>query len=48
MRDNVLIDLRNVYRTEEVVRKGFRYVSVGRPQTDVETMSDAPIAPIGV
>jgi UDPglucose 6-dehydrogenase len=29
----VLVDLRNVYRPEEVVRHGFVYESVGRPRT---------------
>jgi UDPglucose 6-dehydrogenase len=46
MRDNVLVDLRNVYRMEEVTRKGFRYVSVGRPQVSVELAGEAPIAPV--
>jgi UDPglucose 6-dehydrogenase len=31
MRMPVMVDLRNVYRPEEVVRHGFRYVGVGRP-----------------
>ncbi|MBB3933878.1 hypothetical protein GGR25_004958, partial [Kaistia hirudinis] len=30
----VLIDLRNVYRREEIARHGFRYASVGRPGED--------------
>jgi UDPglucose 6-dehydrogenase len=46
MRDNVLVDLRNVYRMEEVARKGFRYVSVGRPQVSLELAGEAPIAPV--
>ena len=29
--DRVLVDLRNVYRPEDVERRGFRYVGVGRP-----------------
>jgi UDPglucose 6-dehydrogenase len=28
----MLVDLRNVYRPEEVVRHGFIYESVGRPR----------------
>lgn len=28
----VLVDLRNVYRRDEVVRHGFTYVSIGRPE----------------
>ena len=31
----VLVDLRNVYRREEIQRHGFHYVSVGRPLEDV-------------
>jgi UDPglucose 6-dehydrogenase len=31
MRKPVLIDLRNVYRLEDMARRGFTYVSVGRP-----------------
>jgi UDPglucose 6-dehydrogenase len=27
----ILIDLRNVYRLEDMARRGFTYVSVGRP-----------------
>ena len=34
MADRVLIDLRNIYRPEEVVRQGFSYVGVGRPAVD--------------
>ncbi len=32
MRSPVLVDLRNVYRHEEVTKHGFSYVSIGRPQ----------------
>lgn len=31
MRQAVLVDLRNIYRPEDVERRGFTYVSVGRP-----------------
>jgi UDPglucose 6-dehydrogenase len=31
MKAPVLVDLRNVYRHDEVVRHGFAYTSVGRP-----------------
>jgi UDPglucose 6-dehydrogenase len=31
MRKPVLVDLRNVYRLEDMARRGFTYVSVGRP-----------------
>jgi UDPglucose 6-dehydrogenase len=27
----VLVDLRNIYRPEDMQRRGFTYVSVGRP-----------------
>lgn len=35
MKSPVLIDLRNVYRKEEIAKYGFRYVSVGRPAQDI-------------
>jgi UDPglucose 6-dehydrogenase len=31
MRSPVVVDLRNVYRPEEMRQRGFTYVSVGRP-----------------
>jgi len=34
MRTPLLVDLRNIYRRDDVVREGFRYVSVGRPGDD--------------
>jgi len=43
MRRPVLVDLRNIYRHEEVTRHGFRYLSIGRP-TDALTMGHARIA----
>ncbi len=30
MKHPVVVDLRNIYRPEEMIRKGFRYVSLGR------------------
>jgi UDPglucose 6-dehydrogenase len=33
----VLVDLRNVYRPEEVAQHGFVYASVGRPVVDTST-----------
>ena len=30
----VIVDLRNIYRPDEMAAKGFAYTSVGRPQTD--------------
>lgn len=34
MRQRVLVDLRNIYRPEEMVRQGFRYHSIGRAASD--------------
>jgi UDPglucose 6-dehydrogenase len=31
MAGDLLVDLRNIYRSDEVVRHGLRYVSIGRP-----------------
>jgi UDPglucose 6-dehydrogenase len=31
MRKPVLVDLRNIYKPEDVRRDGFKYVSLGRP-----------------
>jgi len=33
MQQPVVVDLRNVYRPEEMERHGFNYVSIGRPRT---------------
>ena len=33
MSDRVLVDLRNVYKREEVLRHNFRYVNVGEGAT---------------
>ncbi|MDV6330989.1 UDP-glucose/GDP-mannose dehydrogenase family protein [Asticcacaulis sp. 201] len=35
VRTPVLVDLRNVYRKEEVARHGFTYSSIGRPSEDI-------------
>ncbi|WP_031239344.1 UDP-glucose dehydrogenase family protein [Asticcacaulis sp. AC466] len=35
VRTPVLVDLRNVYRKEEVARHGFTYTSIGRPSEDI-------------
>ena len=35
MRDRILVDLRNIYRREEIERHGFAYMSVGRPDEDI-------------
>lgn len=36
MREPLLVDLRNVYRREQIARHGFRYISVGRPRPPTE------------
>jgi UDPglucose 6-dehydrogenase len=33
MKSPVVVDLRNVYQPADMIRRGFAYVSVGRPQT---------------
>ena len=35
MRTPLMVDLRNIYRRDDLVKEGFRYVSVGRPGDDV-------------
>jgi hypothetical protein len=35
----VLVDLRNIYRAEEMQRRGFAYVSVGKPDQSVGATS---------
>jgi UDPglucose 6-dehydrogenase len=41
MREPVLVDLRNIYRPEEMRRRGFAYVGVGQPVDPVEGEGDA-------
>ncbi|PCJ95852.1 MAG: UDP-glucose 6-dehydrogenase [Zetaproteobacteria bacterium] len=36
MSGNMIVDLRNIYKTEEIQDKGFSYVSIGRPSVDIE------------
>jgi UDPglucose 6-dehydrogenase len=31
LKSPVVIDLRNIYNPEEMAAKGFRYISIGRP-----------------
>ncbi len=33
MRERLVVDLRNLYRGEELADRGFRYIGIGRPQT---------------
>ncbi len=42
----VIVDLRNIYRPDDMIRNGFAYVSVGRPDPDSAAALDAgaPIA----
>lgn len=35
MKRPIVVDLRNVYRREEMARHGFHYVTVGRPQEEI-------------
>ena len=35
MRNRILVDLRNIYRREEIERHGFAYESVGRPSENI-------------
>jgi UDPglucose 6-dehydrogenase len=41
MKAPLLVDLRNIYRREEVVRHGFEYTSIGRPDETGETVKRA-------
>ena len=36
MAQHVLVDLRNIYRHDEVARHGFIYESVGRPKRGIQ------------
>jgi UDPglucose 6-dehydrogenase len=36
MRTKTLVDLRNVYRSEDVTSQGFAYFSIGRPASSME------------
>ena len=46
MRAPVLVDLRNVYRRQEMARHGFTYLSVGRPDEDRPPALAAAVAPV--
>jgi len=39
----IFIDLRNVYRRAELLRHGFAYHSVGRPEEDIEIELREPV-----
>ncbi len=36
MAGNIIVDLRNIYKTEEMQGKGFSYISIGRPHVDLK------------
>jgi UDPglucose 6-dehydrogenase len=36
MQAKILVDLRNVYRSEDVTSQGFTYFSIGRPASSIE------------
>ena len=44
MREPLLVDLRNVYRREQIARHGFRYISVGRLREDIAAALSAAAA----
>ena len=39
MKTPVMIDLRNIYRPQQMAEAGFRYVSVGRPPTELDSQA---------
>jgi UDPglucose 6-dehydrogenase len=45
MTQPVLVDLRNIYRPEEMARHGFVYDSVGRPPQEDDAIEVVDIAP---
>jgi hypothetical protein len=42
MQAKTLVDLRNVYRAEDVTSQGFAYFSIGRPASSTEKKLAAP------
>jgi UDPglucose 6-dehydrogenase len=40
----LVVDLRNIYRPEELTRRGFTYVSIGRPAEHPSDESDLPLS----
>jgi UDPglucose 6-dehydrogenase len=40
----ILVDLRNVYRADEVHRKGFSYTGIGRPAAAEANAGDPQLA----
>jgi hypothetical protein len=36
MQDKTLVDLRNVYRSEDVISQGFAYFGIGRPASSMD------------
>jgi UDPglucose 6-dehydrogenase len=43
----IVVDLRNIYRPDEMTRRGFTYVSVGRPAEEPAPAAGAPAASFG-
>jgi UDPglucose 6-dehydrogenase len=41
MKQPVLVDLRNIYRSHEIAGHGFRYISVGRPEDGLVAAEEA-------
>ena len=51
MREAVMVDLRNVYRAEEMTRHGFAYVRVGQAhgaRADLSRAETSSMAPVGI
>jgi UDPglucose 6-dehydrogenase len=36
MRTPTVVDLRNIYRPEDLVKRGFSYLSIGRPMAELK------------
>lgn len=43
----VMVDLRNIYKTDEMRKAGFRYVSIGRPDVTADAAPKAVASPRG-
>jgi len=47
MRQPVIVDLRNIYRPDEMARNGFTYVSIGRPAAAIAAMTVRRLSSVG-